>query len=256
MVCPKCDHIRQLATLRLDRLKKQADTYEALQRIIPPEYREAKVSDLNSQLVRLLLSPHKGVILWGACGRGKTYAMAALLRRLVSNGVKCRRMGFEELLRQIRGIYDGTRTQANEAGVLNPLFTCRVLVLEDVGLASMKMESDFATKTLLAILDRRIENNLVTFMTTNKPFEAFRVAFDERITSRLLRYTWIEMTGPDRRNSPCQKKPLESPTRGERLYPPYDTQFRERRQMAVSSLKLGPMKGQSQTLEENEHEPE
>ena len=63
-----------------------------------------------------------------------------------------------------------------------------------------QQESDFSLRTLLVLLDHRIEQNLATFVTTNKTIEDLAWSFDQRVASRLRQACEIvEIRGADRR---------------------------------------------------------
>jgi len=79
--------------------------------------------------------------------------------------------------------------------------TCDLLVLEDLGTSKSigVAESDFSLRTVLALIDSRIENCLPTIITTNKSIENLAASFDDRIASRLSGFKIIKIDGADKR---------------------------------------------------------
>lgn len=79
------------------------------------------------------------------------------------------------------------------------------LILDDVGSGTSVdvAESDFSVRTLLAILDDRIEAEKSTYFSSNKPVEVLQTSFDERIASRIEGSCEIvQLVGRDRRKTP------------------------------------------------------
>ena len=74
--------------------------------------------------------------------------------------------------------------------------------IEDIGTTKSEgnIESDFSVRTLLVLLDHRLEHCLPVFLTTNRTVEEIGKTFDERIASRLVQMCEIiKLTGEDRR---------------------------------------------------------
>lgn len=145
----------------------------------------------------LALEPGQDVFMFGAIGVGKTYTMAALLRHYVYEGFECKRINFDDFCVQVRSTM-GAASKQTEYELIEPLKHIDKLFIDDLGLRS-KQESDFAYITLFAILNKRQERMLPTFITTNKSIEQLGQSFDARIASRLQTALVIEMTGQDRR---------------------------------------------------------
>lgn len=178
--------------------EKERGRYESL---IPKRYMAAKMEHLSPALQKALteLALDQGVYLWGPVGSGKTYALAALCRYFVDRREPTRRIVWGRFLYKIRQTFNG---YGDENEIVSPLFSVANLVIEDIGTAASmnKQESDFAVKTLLMILDSRIEDCLPSFITSNLSLENLGRTFDSRIASRIQQAcTVIELTGKDRR---------------------------------------------------------
>ena len=146
-------------------------------------------------------SPTKGIFLWGGAGVGKSHAMAAIMRRFILAGQSVKRVQWDRLCLEIRSTFGGNGT---ELSIIKPYCDCNVLVIEDIGATTSidKQESDFAIRTLLLILDDRIENCKPTFITSNKSPEQIGKSFDSRIESRIYASCVIQaVSGNDKRRA-------------------------------------------------------
>ena len=87
-------------------------------------------------------------------------------------------------------------------GVVEQMTIADKLFIEDIGttVSGDKQESDFSVRTLMIIINRRLEDMKATFLTTNKSLEKLSQSFDSRIASRITQgCEIIKLTGEDRR---------------------------------------------------------
>jgi len=178
--------------------------------VVPPRYLEAQIEHLSAKLQEIIktLPEDKGLLLWGAPGVGKTYAMAALARHYISEGFAAARTGYELLCLQLRDTFK-SKARETELSVIKPLLSADKLFIEDIGTTKSEgnIESDFSVRTLLVLLDWRLENCLATYLTTNRPVEELAKTFDERVASRLLQACEVvKLTGQDKRRAICESK--------------------------------------------------
>jgi len=137
------------------------------------------------------------VFLWGNIGVGKTFAMAAILRKYVCAGYSCERINFDTFCSKVRSTMNNN-SKLTEYALIKQMSDVDKLFIDDVGLRS-KQETDFAYVTFYSILNKRQERSLQTLITTNKSIEQLSASFDSRIASRLSSAVNINMTGKDRR---------------------------------------------------------
>ena len=173
--------------------------------VIPPRYLEARLEHLPSKLQEKIknLGDNRGLLLWGRPGVGKTYAMAALARDYISQGFLVARTGYEMLCLQLRDTFK-SKAAETELSVIKPLLLADKVFVEDIGTTKSEgnIESDFSVRTLLVLLDYRLESCLPIFLTTNRPVEELGRTFDERIASRLIQACEvIKLTGEDKREN-------------------------------------------------------
>jgi DNA replication protein DnaC len=191
---------RQL--LRIARIDKAAWMRRSLVKVIPPLFASAHLRDFSRAFRAALLDfdSKVGLVLFGAAGRGKSHAFAALARYLILKHKSVVRITYEMFCLQIRDTYKqgGNKT---ELDVIRPLTVCDCLIVEDIGSTTSigKNESDFSNRTFFVLLDSRLEACKCTFISTNKSRANLTASFDERIASRLSLFKWIGTGGEDKR---------------------------------------------------------
>lgn len=104
-----------------------------------------------------------GLLLMGPCGAGKTHLAVAALRQLVQRGHTVLFYDYRELLKEIQGSYNA-ESQSTELGVLEPVLTAEVLMLDDLGASK---PSPWALETVGHVLNSRYNERRVTLLTTN-----------------------------------------------------------------------------------------
>jgi DNA replication protein DnaC len=112
--------------------------------------------------VREMASEH-GLLLIGPCGVGKTHLAVAALKEIVLRGHSGLFYDYRELLKEIQDSYNA-ESQATEMGVLEPVLTTEVLVLDDIGSSK---PSPWALETVGYVLNTRYNKKRVTLLTTN-----------------------------------------------------------------------------------------
>jgi DNA replication protein DnaC len=105
----------------------------------------------------------QGFLLMGPCGVGKTHLAVAALKQIVRRGAVGLFYDYRELLKEIQGSYN-PESQSTEMGVLEPVLSAELLVLDDVGSSK---PSTWALETVGHILNSRYNAKRVTLLTTN-----------------------------------------------------------------------------------------
>jgi DNA replication protein DnaC len=104
-----------------------------------------------------------GLLLIGPCGVGKTHLAVSALKEIVLRGHAGLFYDYRDLLKQIQDSYN-PESQSTEMGVLEPVLTTEVLVLDDVGSSKPSL---WALETVGHILNTRYNDKRVTILTTN-----------------------------------------------------------------------------------------
>jgi len=104
-----------------------------------------------------------GLLLMGPCGTGKTHLAVAALKHLVLRGHDGLLYDYRELLKEIQASYN-PENQSTEMGVLEPVLTTELLLLDDLGASK---PSAWALETVGHILTTRYNEQRVTLLTTN-----------------------------------------------------------------------------------------
>lgn len=214
-LCSACQALQRAEYERHDRRTKRKELVqcwkERLAATIPVIFQAARLHKLNPAFrVKCQASlDGPGLVLYGPTGRGKSYAMAALLRWLLcrKKRISVVRIGAEMLNLEIRDAFK-KGSDKSELDVIRPYIAPDVLLLEDLGAGKVvgATESDFAVRVVYVLLDSRIEQGLMTLITTNKTQANLAKSFDDRIASRLSAFTWIGVGGNDKRAEADKRK--------------------------------------------------
>lgn len=106
----------------------------------------------------------QGLLLMGPVGVGKTHLAVSMLKGLTERGgFSCLFYEFGSLLKEIQDSYNA-KTQSSELGVLSPVLTADVLVLDELGASK---PTDWVRDTMAHIINTRYNDQKHTIFTTN-----------------------------------------------------------------------------------------
>ena len=148
---------------------------------------------------------HKGLLLIGPPGIGKTHlAVAALKDVILHKAVRGLYFDTRTLLSTIRSTYNPV-TRASEADILHRVMTAELLVLDDLG---AERPTDWVEETMNLIVNTRYNERRPTIFTSNyedvpdsDEVESLLVRVGFRMHSRLREMCeFLEYSGPDYRH--------------------------------------------------------
>jgi DNA replication protein DnaC len=118
---------------------------------------------LTQGFVRDYPATEKGLLLVGRSGVGKTHLAVAALKELIRRGHAGLFCDYRELLKEIQASYNPA-SESTEMGVLEPIRTVEILVLDDLGATK---PSAWVLETIGLVLNARYNEKRVTILTTN-----------------------------------------------------------------------------------------
>jgi DNA replication protein DnaC len=186
--CKTCaDKIKRGETRR--KRKSKQECYRRQLEVIPNRYRAARLHQTPKKLAGIIREC-SDVLLFGGVGVGKTHAACAGLRYRLNSSITY--ANWESLCIDLRDFGNGS-----EAGKLAKLTEPDTLVLDDIGTSS----SDFSTRALFCIIDKRLNDCKRTILTSNCTPNELEAMYGPRIGSRLAYFRMIEIKGKDRRRA-------------------------------------------------------
>ncbi len=126
----------------------------------------------------------RGLLLMGTVGVGKTHLAVSILKGLTERGFTCLFYEFGSLLKEIQDSYNAN-TRTSELGVLSPVLSSEILVLDEVGASK---PTDWVRDTMAHIINTRYNDRKLTIFTTNYTDERRNdreETLEDRIGSRL-----------------------------------------------------------------------
>lgn len=141
-----------------------------------------------------MYSKHKGLLLFGTVGTGKTYIAACIANALIDRGYTCLVTNFARLTNTINGMYDGKQEY------IDGLDRFSLLVIDDL---ASERDTEYMNEIVTNIIDSRYRSGKPMIVTTNLTSEELKNPRDvrkQRIYSRLMEMCIpLEVKGTDRR---------------------------------------------------------
>ncbi len=181
----------------------RGELWKVIEKHVPKLFLEATIDDLSENLIVKIkaLDDFKGLLLWGACGSGKTHTLMAMVKQSIAFGWLIEIVEYEELCSRIRSTYQA-KANETEKDIIDTLVKVDRLFIDDIGTMVLgeKSETDFSRRVFCTILNQRLNHCRPTYITTNKPIESLTKTFGQRVGSRLqAACEIIQLTGKDRR---------------------------------------------------------
>ena len=146
------------------------------------------------QNFKTMRADHKGLLLFGNVGTGKTFASACIANALIDQGIPCLVTNFSRLVNEIQSMYDGKQEY------IDNLSDFDLLVIDDL---ASERDTEYMNETVMNIIDSRYRSGLPLIVTTNLTADELKNPADvrkQRIYSRLFQMCIpYEVKGTDRR---------------------------------------------------------
>lgn len=155
-----------------------------------------------------LSSDSQGMLLVGTVGTGKTHLAVGALRAVIEKGFSGLFCDYRKLMKLVQNSYN-PQANTTEMGLLAPVASARVLVLDDLGAVR---PTEWVRDTISVVLNDRYNEKLTTIITTNHAFEEAAASTNaeptlgyqigDRMLSRLREMcTRVQVSGADYRAS-------------------------------------------------------
>lgn len=137
----------------------------------------------------------RGLILYGSCGTGKTYAAEAIANRVIDQGYPALITNFSKISEAV-----GTCNFEEKAAYYSSLTKYPLLVIDDLG---RERETDYMMEIVQRVIDERSRSGKPMVISTNFTSENFKNPHSDawaRVFSRIFRYCYpIKFDGEDNR---------------------------------------------------------
>ena len=135
----------------------------------------------------------KGLLLYGHCGTGKTYAACEVANALIDKGYSVLVTNFAKVLNTLQGTFE-------KQEYIDSINRNELLILDDLGI---ERDTSFAREQVYNIVDARYRAGLPMIITTNLTMDKIKSTQDidnMRIYDRILERCFpIEVNGENRR---------------------------------------------------------
>ena len=135
----------------------------------------------------------KGLLLYGQCGTGKTYAACEVANALIDKGYSVLVTNFARVLNELQATYE-------KQDYIDSLNDNSLLILDDLGI---ERDTPFAREQVYNVIDARYRAGLPMIITTNLTMDKIKATQDidnMRIYDRILEKCFpIEVDGGNRR---------------------------------------------------------
>lgn len=141
-----------------------------------------------------MVANHKGLLLYGNPGTGKSFTAACIMNALIEKGYACLMTSFPAIVNRISGMYDGKQEYIENLNRFD------LLVIDDF---SVERNTDYVNEIVQTVIDSRYRAGKPMIVTTNLSTDDMKSPANvtkERMYSRLFEMcVLVKVQGDDRR---------------------------------------------------------
>ncbi|MPW25281.1 AAA family ATPase [Alkalibaculum sp. M08DMB] len=135
---------------------------------------------------------YTNLYLYGKPGLGKTYLSHCIAKELLDKGHSVIYQTATDLIDSIR------RNKFNNNGensIVNFLYECELLIIDDLGTESL---TDFANNELFNLINKRLMDKKKNVISTNLTLQELQNRYNSRLTSRIMgNFNFLKFVGDD-----------------------------------------------------------
>lgn len=140
-------------------------------------------------------SSYKNLLFIGKTGLGKTFLSHSVAKELLDKGKSVIYQTSSELIDLIRKYKFDFENEDNNAALLNELYYCDLLIIDDLG---TELSTQFSNLALYNIINKRLINGKSMIVSTNLDIDELINLYSGRITSRIFgNFETYEFIGKD-----------------------------------------------------------
>lgn len=138
---------------------------------------------------------YENLYFYGTVGTGKSFLSICTAGEILNRGHSVLYFTATGLFDQLSGYVFGTGDRAALEEFRSDLYTCDLLVIDDLG---TEMTNSFVTTNLFGLINERDLNRRATIISTNLSLGELQNRYSDRILSRITYgYKICKLTGPD-----------------------------------------------------------
>ena len=172
------------------------DDYVTKNSDMTPRDNIRRILKASREFIDTFEDTHDNILIYGNTGVGKTFLSHCIAKEILDKGCSVIYLTSYNLFDILEaGVFRRDTLDDYSAGVLSVLYTCDLLIIDDLG---TEMITRFTETRLFTCIQERLNNNVSTIISTNLSFDDINSNYSERIFSRLTGYYKLfKLTGAD-----------------------------------------------------------